>query len=505
MRSPHRILILAGCVSTLIWVGVAWLSHGIGDSAGFQYQTPNDDMPTGWWLLLHFVAGAILLWVFCRLRKKSPSPALPIIGFALVFRLILLPSVPIHESDFYRYLWDGQSTAAGVNPYEFEPGALYLYEEGITEWFADQQVPGVIWRGREFNLTEIRRIARLRKLRDADPEILARVGHPAVPTIYPPVAQGVFWLSATLFGPSILGLKFILLAFDLGIVVVIYQLLRRFRLPMAGLPIYAWNPLVLKEFANSAHYDAVPIFFTVLAVWLTVRTRKNASTSSSVTPALALASGTLAKFFSVLLLPILVPPCWKNWRPYAVFGALVALAFLPFIFWDSIGVERVFAGLGIYNANWQYNAFVFPIVHRALALAVDFDLAWTVAKLAMAASLLLIVVWLTFCRPARTPLRKVYHCTLCVGALFLLSPTAFPWYLCWLLPFLCLFPRWPWILLSLLLPLNYLDFHSPASMPFAHQSCLGFSTLSWVIWGGFVVALVIERLTARWHHPASKR
>jgi hypothetical protein len=478
----------------------------MGDLAGFQYANSNDDMPTGWWLSLHSAAGAILLCLFRRLRKSSrASVSLPIIGFALLFRLILLPSVPIHENDFYRYLWDGQSTAAGINPYEFEPGALYLHDNNITERFADQQVPGVAWEGRTFSGDEIKRLEILRKLRDAHPELLARVGHPAVPTIYPPLAQAVFWLSATLFGPSILGLKIILLAFDFGIILLIYRLLIRFRLPMAGLLIYAWNPLVLKEFANSAHYDAVPIFFTLLAVWLAVRKRTNATETPIFAPALALSCGTLAKFFSVLLLPILVPPQWKNWRPYTAFGALAVIAFLPFIFWDSVGVERVFAGLGIYNANWQYNAFLFPIVHRALALAIDYDLAWTFAKLVMAVVLLTLIAWLTFRRPARTPLRKIYHCTLCIGAFFLLSPTAFPWYFCWLLPFLCLFPRWPWILLSLLLPLNYLDFHTAASMPFAHWRVLGFSTLSWAIWGGFAVALVIERLTTRRTQPGSKR
>ena len=507
VHPSYRLIVLAGCASALIWGAVGWLSHGIGELPGFHYDNRNDDMPTGYWLTLHFLAGAILLTLICRIGRKSQrSIALPIIAFALVFRLILLPSVPIHENDFYRYLWDGQSTRAGINPYEFEPGALHLHENQITETFSDRQVPGVTWNGREFNPDEIERLRVLGELRDTRPEILARVGHPAVPTIYPPVAQAIFWLSTSLFGPSLLGLKFILLVFDVGIIVLIAQLLNRFRLSMSGLLIYAWNPLVLKEFANSAHYDAVPIFFTLLAVWLAVRQKKTAPAAPVPGSVFALASGTLSKYFSVLLLPILVPPQRRNWLPYTIFAATLVIAFLPFILWDSIGIGRVFAGLGIYNANWQYNALVFPIVHRALALAIDYNLAWTLAKMTMAASLLALVARLAFRNPARTPLRKVHHCAVCVGALFLLSPTAFPWYFCWVLPFVCLFPRWPWILLSLLLPLNYLDFHSAASMPVVDRSLLGFPVLSCLIWGGFLVALIAERLVSnRSLQPDSKR
>ena len=44
-----------------------------------------------------------------------------IIFTGLFARLILIPSSPILEDDFYRYLWDGAVTANEFNPYVYSP------------------------------------------------------------------------------------------------------------------------------------------------------------------------------------------------------------------------------------------------------------------------------------------------------------------------------------------------------------------------------------------------
>ena len=47
-----------------------------------------------------------------------------------------------------------------------------------------------------------------------------------------------------------------------------------------------------------------------------------------------------------------------------------------------------------------------------------------------------------------------------MGLVFLLSPVQNPWYLSWVVPFMCLFPRWrSWILLTGLVGLYYIDFY----------------------------------------------
>jgi hypothetical protein len=46
-----------------------------------------------------------------------------------------------------------------------------------------------------------------------------------------------------------------------------------------------------------------------------------------------------------------------------------------------------------------------------------------------------------------------------VSAYLALLPTSFhPWYLVWLLPFLCLYPTWGWLYLSGTVSLSYLEY-----------------------------------------------
>ena len=46
-----------------------------------------------------------------------------------------------------------------------------------------------------------------------------------------------------------------------------------------------------------------------------------------------------------------------------------------------------------------------------------------------------------------------------MALVFLLSPIQNPWYLCWVVPFLCFFPSRSWILLTGLVGLYYIDFY----------------------------------------------
>jgi len=49
-------------------------------------------------------------------------------------------------------------------------------------------------------------------------------------------------------------------------------------------------------------------------------------------------------------------------------------------------------------------------------------------------------------------LEQLYWAT---GAVLLCAPTLFPWYLIWMVPFLCFFPSPAWLLLTGLSPLSY--------------------------------------------------
>jgi hypothetical protein len=56
-----------------------------------------------------------------------------IIFTGLFARIILIPSAPILEDDFYRYLWDGAVTANEFNPYTFSPLQVQQHDSDVPE------------------------------------------------------------------------------------------------------------------------------------------------------------------------------------------------------------------------------------------------------------------------------------------------------------------------------------------------------------------------------------
>jgi len=73
--------------------------------------------------------------------------------------------------------------------------------------------------------------------------------------------------------------------------------------------------------------------------------------------------------------------------------------------------------------------------------------------------ILLLVVLLVIKRPAQQSEEYYQKALIITAALFILSPTQFPWYALWFLPFLAVRPSWPLLLYTVLLPLYYLRFY----------------------------------------------
>lgn len=470
---------------------------------GFHYEIANREMPITAFLIIYALLCLLSIIPLSKLPRKLPpssknitpwikSPLFLILLFSLIFRLVLIFSVPVHESDFYRYLWDGKTAIHGINPYRFEPGALKLYEQNLTTPYRDKNT-GVTWQGRVFTESESPILEKLARLRDDNLVQHQRVSHQAVPSIYPPVAQAVFSLSAFLFGDSLIGLKIILSAFDLLIIMVLIKILRKLKLNPVWVIVYAWSPLILKEFTNSAHYDAVPLFFTLLAIYFALDATRPLKTST------ALALGTLAKFFSVILIPVLLPPRPSRWRSYTLFASIILIAYLPFFFWNQTGLPQVFAGLGVYNQHWQYNAGLFALIQQSLLSLTSISPANLQPAKIIVAFILILIIGRQSLRSLGNQQDLVNRCFIVVAALFVLSPTAFPWYYTWVMPFLCLFPRRSWIMLSWLLPLSYLDFHQ--DLLISRSFFWNIPAISWIIWGTFLLLFALDSIKLR--HPIS--
>jgi len=224
-------LLIVGLITMLLWSFVTAMSLGLPESFcqffdnltfhlfsqeishmanGFYYDVNNNDMPTVIFLVIFSIIFFLYFYILCVAQKKEGNhrSLWIVILFAILFRVILIPSESIHENDIYRYLWDGRSVTHGINPYKYAPADLFMYEEGITYDYYDS-FNEVVIKAHAFTKEDKRNLETLIKLRDKNVTFYERIGHWQVPTIYPPVAQGVFALSNFVKENSVFLLKFI--------------------------------------------------------------------------------------------------------------------------------------------------------------------------------------------------------------------------------------------------------------------------------------------------------
>ncbi|MBZ0167139.1 MAG: DUF2029 domain-containing protein [Candidatus Omnitrophica bacterium] len=503
LKSLRAKIIFSGLVLTGVWGGVTALSKGLpafwcelldrltghaltsqvmAMQNGFYYQVDNNEMPTTIFLILFFFAFALVCYLLIQMERSAADPAVLgwVLGFAVVFRVILLPGEPIHENDFYRYLWDGKSITHGINPFKYAPSDLFMYEYKYKEDYYDDS-NAVLLTAKNFSAADAQRLDRLLVLRDENRLLYDRIGHWQVPTIYPPVAQAVFAVISGLREDSYVLMKLVFMLFDLGAIWITVLLLRHLGRDPALVMVYAWSPLVLKEFPNSGHYDPVAIFFTLLSVyWLLTRHHLKGY--------VALALATLAKFFSVILLPLFLRQ--TRWRLAPAFFAVIAFAYVPFLLWDHSSFAEIFQGLATYNEEWSYNSSVFAVIYRVME---EINAQWVnsliLPKIVAAGLYALFVMFLSFTRP-RNREDLLHRIFLAIAGLFIINPVGDPWYFCWCIPFLCFFPYRSWILLSGTLILSYLNFQTV--YPLVDADWWGIPALSYLIYGPFFAVLLME-------------
>ncbi len=315
-----------------------------------------------------------------------------ILVVAAACRLVLVGAHPTLSTDIYRYLWEGRAVAAGHNPFALPPESPDL-----------------------------------EPLRDPNYE---RISHKHMVTIYPPLAQGVFFAGAVIHA-NLAVQKLLFILFDLAAIGAIVLLLRARGRPLAWCAVYAWSPLAIVEFGHSGHVDSLGIFFLMLALYLWEIGRKNRAI-------VALSLSFLSKYLALLLLPFFVFRRGEA-RRLIIFASIGFLAYLPFM---GAGAGLV-SSLRTYGAEWEFNASLFSLLRSAFGGA-----AWVRAGLVVA------LVLFAFIQGRRQEDLSRFA-FLVVGCALLLSPTLYPWYVCWILPFLCFSLSPAWLYLSGMVAASY--------------------------------------------------
>jgi hypothetical protein len=357
------------------------------------------------WLFLGAFA-VFLLAVLAAWRARpelSPRLVWPILILGIGLRLAVAPVRPATTSDIYRYLWEGRVVRAGMNPYADPPDS-----------------------------------PRLQRLRDW---VWTLVPFKSVPAAYPPVAQYVFAAAGLLPGNPIIVLKLVLALFDIGTVLLLVSILGPMKLPRSWVILYAWHPLAVCEVVARGHLDSLGIFLMVLAARLLLTPARAGFALSGA----ALAASILAKGYAVLAAPFMFLAARPRRGTFLLsMTATAALLYAPFA---SAGLG-LFRGASMYAGQWKGNSSVFALVNLALSrVSPHHD---TIARvICLSATVIWVVVLVK--KASAAPENRALMARLTLLAMigfFLLSPPVYPWYLAWTLPWLCLSPNAPWLVLT---------------------------------------------------------
>ena len=439
------------------------------DRAGFG-SAPGAPGPGIAFLVVLLLAFGALWWGLRRMGASTASrgdvPVAGVLAVAIVLRLLALPLAPSLSDDVYRYLWDGRVAASGANPYLLTPD-----DESLAG------LRGDLWR---------------------------KTAHRDVATVYPPLALGMFAGAASLPRP-LLAYKLALAAVDLAGCALLLLLARRRGNAWMALA-YVWNPLLVVEGAGMGHVDVLGASLVIACVWL-LSVRRNTAAGS------AAALAVLAK-----LVPLVALPLWwrrtggRQGRRFAV-GAVSLL--LPAAVAVLLWTRGVPPGLVEYALRWEYNGPFYEPLWRLIGL-LRLDLAasgvvhlvrvifggdvgaapWStlysyaypqfLARVALLAAGA--VLWLRLWRRRPEPVRAAFGA---FAVVLLMSPTCYPWYLIWILPWAALTGARAVLALSATLPLAYLP--AVAGLPY----------FPWVYGAVWLPPLILLLLARRRPEPPS--
>ncbi len=434
-----RALAALGAVSAVLYavpVVLGWGSIPIGAMTVYLTVFP-----------LLFGVYLAATWLTFRHRPAPAVPGAPrrtaalmtILAFGFLFRLLMLPTPIFLSSDLFRYFWDGRVQLAGINPYRYPPAA-----------------------------------PELAALRDDD--LHSSINRPTARTIYPPGAQWIFAAAAAAGIRTVLAWRILVLAAEAATVVLLLALLRRHRLAEPTVIAYAWSPLVVFEGVQAGHLDFLMVPLVLLALWWR-------GEGAKVRSGLALGLAVLVKLYpAVLVLAWSAQPdaatrmggvgartlrratvgWWRSrdWRFVGVAAATVALGYAPYVHAlgaGALGFLPEYFGPGEdhtigLRALWTWGLGWTGTLARATVM--------TLLCLALLAAL----VWIA--RPGATA-ALARRGMLAVGAYLALVPTAMhPWYVIWMVPFLCLAPSLAWLYFSGAVSLSYVAFLAhPTALP----------------------------------------
>jgi hypothetical protein len=353
-----------------------------------------------------------------------------------------MPSVPVLEDDYYRYLWDGYSVKSGVSPYALSP-------LDVARKIANDSAESMALSSEERLVDRVRKSPTLL-------QIVSRVNHPDVRTIYPPIAQIFFAAVWTGSSDEVTleslrwRMRLLFLISECAVFLVCIGIFRKYAPAPGYVLLYWWNPIVIREVYNGLHFDLLPALLVLLGVAVWVR-------GGRLGAALGIAAATFTKLYAIVVAAAL----FERTRSYGWF--LVALGALcggmALTIYLTIGL--VPGGVAAYSSSWEMHSFIYRILTESVRMS-PFEVGVRTVAIGVCMVGYFSCVVLIVRRRCEGTFEKA---GLILALIPLFSPAAFPWYAVWFVPLLP-FMRWQtWIALPPCLAVYYLRFWALYSEP----------------------------------------
>lgn len=349
---------------------------------------------------------------------RNASQLKVVVAMSILFRVALLFALPNLSDDFYRFIWDGRLILQGIHPFAELPS--YFIQNNIIH------------------------------LDSYDYFLYTQMNSAEYFTIYPPVCQLVFLLAAYLSSDSLMGsviiMRLIIIAAELGSLFFMLKLLKNFSMPRKQVLLYALNPLVILELSNNLHFEALMIFFLLANIYFLQKNKL-------IVAALFFSLSIGTKLIPLIFLPLLISRIGfkKSLLFYAIVGLATVALFLPFLS-ESL-IHGFSTSLSLYFQKFEFNASIYYLLREIGFSIKGYNIIATAGKAMALCTFLGIILFSYWERDKKIELPEAFLWTWCIYLLF--TTTLHPWYIIPLLAF-CPFTRYRFpVLWAVLIFLTY--------------------------------------------------
>lgn len=336
------------------------------------------------------LAFATYAWLIFSRQSISLQTGLVL---ALAARVVSLFFDPLLSDDYYRFIWDGMLMHEGVHPMAYTPSFVMQHPEIVT----------------------------------VNEYLFSQLNSQNYYSVYPPVAQWIFRLSFEINGMRIGGhiifFKLMLIATDVVITYLLYQLLLAKKQPTQRVLWYALNPLILLEFTGNLHMDGIMIAGLLGAVYLSDK-------KSILWSSILMAFSVLSKMLTLILIPFM--PYRLYWKKMLLFSML-SFTMSMLIFYASFGSHTGWMeSVRLWFISFEFNASLYYLCREVGYLLYGYNaIGKTGPILAMITAGGLGLYWIRYIRKPATDWSTAMLFVLTFY--FFMATTVHPWYLASLL------------------------------------------------------------------------